>query len=75
MERSFSRRSSGLYSGTITFQHSLFLLMIFFYLFKSSSIMYSSEKNVNNNTASFNHDFVILSNWFYKSFILLNPDN
>ena len=75
MERSFSRRSLGLYFGTITFQHFLFLLMIFFYLFKSSSIMYSSHKNVNNNTAPFNHDFVISSNWFYKSFILLNLDN
>ena len=37
--------------------------------------MYSSDKNINNIMISLNHDFAIfISKWFYKNFMVLNPD-
>ena len=36
--------------------------------------MYSSDKNINNIMTSLNHGFAILSNWFYKNFMVLSPD-
>ena len=40
----------------------------------ADSTMYSSDKNIKNIMTSLNHDFAILSNWFYKNFIVVNPD-
>ena len=57
--------------------------MIFLYYFKSSTLqitliivtMYSPDKNINNIMISLNHDFAIfISKWFYKNFMVLNPD-
>ena len=36
--------------------------------------MCSPDKNINNIMTSLNHNFAILSNWFYKNFMLLNSD-
>ena len=35
--------------------------------------MYSSDKNINNIINLLNHNFAILSNWFHKNFMVLNP--
>ena len=59
---------------------STLLLMTFFYFFEGASLqitdstMYSSDKNINDTMTSRNHSFAILSNSFYKNFMLLNPD-
>ena len=36
--------------------------------------MNSCEKNINNIMTSLNHDFALLSNWFDKNFMALNPN-
>ena len=36
--------------------------------------MYPFDKNINKTTISSNHAFAFSSNWFYKNFIVLNPD-
>ena len=35
--------------------------------------MFSSDKNLNNAMNSLNHDFAIVSNWFYRNFKVINP--
>ena len=37
-------------------------------------IMNSCEKIINNIMTSLNHDFALLSNWFHKNFMALNPN-
>ena len=77
--RQWKRRSLRLYSGTITFQH---FYCFFLFLLKcklenynnNNNTLYSSDKNVSNIMTLLNHDFAILSNWFYINFMVLNPD-
>ena len=42
--------------------------------YANDSTMHSSDKNINNAMTSLNHDFTVLSDWFNKHFIVLNPD-
>ena len=76
--RQWKRRSLKLYSGTITFQHFycffLFLLKCKLENCTYNNTLYSSDKNVSNIMTLLNHDFAILSNWFYINFMVLNPD-
>ena len=56
--------------------------MIFFYFFRRVSLqitlddstIYSCDKVMNTIMALLNHDFVILSVWFYKNVTVLNLD-
>ena len=54
----------------------MFLFFLKFELanYTDDSIMYSSDKNRDNIMASLNFDFAALSNWFYKNFMVFNPD-
>ena len=36
--------------------------------------MYSSDKNINNIMISWNHNFAILANWFYKNVMVHDSD-
>ena len=36
--------------------------------------LYTSDKSISNITSSLGHDFSTLSKWFYKNFMVLNPD-
>ena len=80
MQKNFSRRSSRFCSGNRTLFHisinDIFLFLQKFELanYAHDSPMCSSDKNIDNTMTSLNHDFAILSNWFYKNFMVFNLD-
>ena len=54
-------------------------IIIFFQMCKSANYaddctMYSSDKNINSIMISWNHNFAILANWFYKNFMVHDSD-
>ena len=58
-----------------------FLLMIFLFIetttlynYADDSTMHSSHNNTNIVISRLRHDFAILSEWFYKSYMVLNED-
>ena len=53
-------------------------IILFFLMYESVNYaddcnMYSSNKNINNIMISLNHYRAILSNWFYKIFMVHDP--
>ena len=42
--------------------------------FADDSTLYTSDKSISNIMNYLNHDFTILSKWFYNTFMVLNPD-
>ena len=54
-------------------------IIIFFQMCKSANYaddctMYSSDKNINSIMISWNHNFAILANWFYKNVMVHDSD-
>ena len=86
INNSFSQRKralAGVPQGSILrpLLFNIFINDVFLFLqncrlanYADDSTMHSSNKNISNTVTSLNHDFTVLSNWFYKNFMILNPD-